>query len=246
LTTHDRKSPGLFVTGTDTSVGKTIVTAVLTRAFEDCGVNAGVMKPLETGVIEADFERTDSAWLAAATGVRDPLDLISPYRFPTAASPLVAALRAGQGIDPTRILEAFQALSSRHDCVIVEGIGGVLVPLTSDFFVVDLIKKMALPVLVVARAGLGSINHTLLTLECLRNRGVPILGLVFNTPCPTTTEADESDTVQTLRRLSGQRSFGDLPYCEGLPAAWDAHRDTLIARLDVPGLLEALGLRGIA
>ena len=130
--------------------------------------------------------------------------------------------------------------------MVVEGIGGVLVPVTTDLFVVDLIKGLGLPVLLVARAGLGSINHTLLTLDCLRTRGVPILGLVFNHSARPPAAPDESDTIPTILRLSHVRSFGDLPYCEGLPGTWPQHRDTLIARLDIQGLLDVLGLRGLA
>jgi dethiobiotin synthetase len=246
LTATDRKPPGLFVTGTDTGVGKTIVTAAIATAFKACGINAGILKPIATGTEGTDAGLSDPEWLMSVTGVQDPPDLIAPYRFPIPASPLVAAAQAGRPIDLTRILDAFQFLLTTHDCVVVEGIGGVLVPIAPGVFVVDLITRMNLPALVVARAGLGSINHTLLTLECLRNRGVPILGLVFNSPARPTADADLSETVPTIRRLSGLRSLGELPYCEGLPSAWNNHRDTLIARLDVQGLLEALGLRGLA
>jgi len=237
---------GVFITGTDTDVGKTIVTAVVVTALTANGINTGVMKPITTGTSEGVDALSDPDWLASVTGQCDPPDLIAPYRFRTAAAPLIAAARDGRAIEPARISGAFQALSARHDCVVVEGIGGVLVPVTPDLFVADLARQMGLPVLIVARAGLGSINHTLLTLECLRNRGIAICGLIFNHPSPPPADTDESDTVQTILRLSGLRSFGELPYCDGLPGAWDKHRDTLIARLDVQGLLEELGLRGLA
>ena len=240
---------GVFVTGTDTGVGKTLVTAVIVTALNAQGVNAGVMKPIVTGmtgVSGRDAGLSDPDWLVSVTSVTDDLELVTPYRFPLPAAPLVAATHAGTAIDLTRITQALLALSARHDCVVVEGIGGVLVPVTTDLFVVDLIQKMGLPTLIVARAGLGSINHTLLTLDCLRSRGVPILGLVFNTPTRPSGDPDMSKTIPTILRISGVRSFGELPYCEGLPATWAQHRETLITRLDVPGLLEALGLRGLA
>jgi len=246
LTPTDRKPPGLFITGTDTGVGKTIVTAAIATAFKVCGINAGIMKPLATGREGTGAGLSDPEWLMSVTGVQDSPDLIAPYRFSTPAAPLVAAAQAGRSIDPTRILDAFQALLPKHDCVVVEGIGGVLVPITPGVFVADLIKQMNVPALVVARAGLGSINHTLLTLECLRNRGVPILGLIFNSPTRPAADAGLSETVPTILRLSSVRSFGELPYCEGLPSTWSKYRDTLIAQLDVQGLLEALGLRGLA
>ncbi|MEK6694839.1 MAG: dethiobiotin synthase [Nitrospirota bacterium] len=246
MSSPGRTPRGVLITGTDTGVGKTIATAAVVTALTTNGVNTGVMKPIATGTSAGADALSDPDWLASVTGVGDPSDLIAPYRFLTAAAPLIAAAREGLAIEPARIIGAFQALSARHDCVVVEGIGGVMVPLTPDLLVVDLVKLMGLPVLVVARASLGSINHTLLTLECLRNRGIAICGLIFNHPSPPPAGTDESDTAQTILRLSGLRSFGELPYCAGLPSAWDKHRDALIARLDVQGLLEKLGLRGMA
>lgn len=236
---------GIFITGTDTGIGKTLVTAAVATALRSHGINAGLMKPIATGEAYG-AALSDPDWLGAVTGVQDAPGLVAPYRFPLAASPLVAAARAGVSVDPSRITQAFTTLAARHDCVIVEGVGGVLVPLTADLFVVDLIKLLGVPALVVARAGLGSINHTLLTLDCLRSRGVPILGLVFNHPARPPSVPDDSDTVATILRLAHARSFGELPFCEGLPSSWTTHRDTLLARLDVPGLLDALGLRGLA
>lgn len=237
---------GVLITGTDTGVGKTIVTAVIVTALTANGINTGVMKPITTGTSPGADELSDPDWLASVTGVGDPPDLIAPYRLRTAAAPLIAAAREGLAIEPARIIGAFQALLARHDCVVVEGIGGVMVPVTPDLFVADLARQMGLPVLIVACAGLGSINHTLMTLECLRNRGVPILGLIFNHPSPPPSGTDESDTVRTILRFSGLPSFGELPYCAGLPATWTQHRNRLVAGLNVHGLLDALGLRGLA
>ncbi len=236
---------GVFVTATDTGVGKTLVMATVASALKEQGVNAGVMKPIVTGPADG-HALSDPDWLLSVTEARDAPDLVAPYRFRVAAAPLVAAAHANVTIDLTRITQGLKTLSARHDCMLVEGIGGVLVPITTDLFVVDLIKGLGLPVLLVARAGLGSINHTLLTLDCLRTRGVPILGLVFNHSVRPPAAPDESDTIPTILRLSHIRSFGELPYCEGLPATWPRHRDALITRLDIQGLLDALGLRKLA
>jgi len=237
---------GVFITGTDTGVGKTIVAATVATALRQHGVDAGVMKPIVTGLAESTAGLSDPEWLASITGMGDSPRLISPYRFEIAASPLIAAASTGVLIDLDLISEAFRALSAQHDCVLVEGIGGVMVPVTTDLFVVDLMKGMGLPALVVARSGLGSINHSLLTLDCLRSRGVPILGLIFNNPTCPAFDAHLSETIPTILRLSGVRSFGELPYCEGLPQLWDQHCNMLIAGLDVQGLMDALGLRGLA
>lgn len=246
MTRPTQKRPGIFVTGTDSGVGKTIVTAAVVTAFRAQGVEAGVMKPIATGLAECTAGLSDPEWLVSATGLGDSPAPLAPYRFQISAAPLVAASRTGTTIDLDRITHSFQALLSNFDCVVVEGIGGVMVPLTRLHYVVDLINRMGLPALVVARTGLGSINHTLLTLDCLRSRGVPILGLVFNNPTHPPSTPDESETIPTILRLSETRSFGELPHCEGLPASWEKHRDTLIAKLDVQNLLEGLGLRGVA
>jgi dethiobiotin synthetase len=227
----------LFITGTDTGVGKTVVAATVTLALQAQKVNTGVMKPIETGT---DSDRTtDSEWLCSVTGATDPPALINPYRFRTAAAPLVAARDEGRVIDFRNILSAFRSLAARHDCLVVEGIGGVLVPLTPELFVIDLIHAMALPVLLVSRAGLGSINHTLLTLECLRARGLRTLGVVFNNP-RLQSNSDSHRTVATILELSGQPSFGELPYVEGLLENWPHQHQQLLAHLDVRDLLKAL------
>lgn len=240
-----RQPCGVFITGTDTGVGKTVVTAAIAAALKTHSVNVGIMKPIATGLADPRHHPSDPDWLMSVAGVQDPPDLVTPYRFKLPASPLVAAAHEHVSIDLARVTQAFHAVAAQHDCVLVEGIGGILVPVTAELFVVDLITRLGVPALIVARAGLGSINHTLLTLECLRSRGVPVLGLVFNHPtCPPS--SDLSETVPTILRLSGLHSFGELPYCEGLPGAWHTHRDALIARLDAQGLLEALGLRHLA
>jgi dethiobiotin synthetase len=243
LTQSNHNRRGLFVTGTDTGVGKTIVTATLVHALTIQGMKAGVMKPIETGGADNGFG--DSDWLISVTGTPHQPGLITPYRFNASASPLVAATAEGVTIDPTRLVSAFRDLSSRYDCLIVEGIGGVLVPVTEDLLVVDLIRMMGLPALIVARSGLGSINHSLLTVEGLRNRGVPILGMVFNNPAPPHGSQETHRTIPTILQLTGLPSYGELLYCEGLPETWEQHRDSLIAAIDVDGLLQVIGLRGI-
>ena len=228
------------MTGTDTGVGKTIVTAALISALRAQGILAGVMKPIETGV--AGGIASDAEWLMSVAGIEDDLDLVSPDRFKTPAAPMVASTREGVLIEPDRILHAFEALAARHGCVMVEGIGGILVPLTTELLVVDLIRQLRLSVLVVARAGLGSVNHTLLTLEALRTRQVPIMGLIFNNPTPARTDPTVHETIPTILRLSGQPIFGELPYCEGLPATWDQYRPYLLTRLNTELLWKALGI----
>jgi dethiobiotin synthetase len=235
---------GLFVTGTDTGVGKTVATAVLAVSLREQGVDAGVMKPVETGI--GDRTGSDAEWLMSVAPSNDPPAIVAPYRLRASAAPVVAAAAEDIAIDLHRILSACETLAARHECLLIEGLGGAMVPLTADMLVVDLIHHLRLPVLIVARSGLGSINHTLLTVECLERRGIPILGVLFNNPCAPPANPDTHHTVRTILERTGLRSFGELPYADGLPQTWDDERSRLTARVDIQGLLEALGLRKVA
>ena len=232
------------MTGTDTGVGKTIATGVLAVALRAQGLNAGVMKPIETGLCDRGLP--DSDWLISVAPSDDPHEMIAPYRLQTPASPLIAAAAEDLSINLSRIVSAFEALAARHDCMLIEGVGGVMVPLARNLLVVDLIGYLRLPVLIVARSGLGSINHTLLTVECLKRRGIPILGILFNNPSAPPDNPEGHQTIGTILRWTGLRLFGELPYGMGLPQTWDRERPRLMARIDIEGLLEALGFRGVA
>jgi len=235
---------GLFVTGTDTAVGKTIATGVLAVCLRAHGLNAGVMKPIETGIGVGVLP--DSDWLISVAPSAVPRDMIAPYRLQAPAAPLIAAEAEDLMIDVQRIVSAYEALASRHDCMLIEGVGGVMVPLSPGFLVTDLIHLLRLPVLIVARSGLGSINHTLLTVECLRHRDIPIVGVLFNNPTAPPDNADRHDTIRTILRWTGLRLIGELPYGHGLPQTWDRERSRLMARIDIQALLESVGFRPIA
>ena len=232
------------MTGTDTAVGKTIATGVLAACLRAHGLNAGVMKPIETGI--GAGVPPDSDWLISVVPSADPRDLIAPYRLQTPAAPLIAAEAEDLMIDVQRIVSAYEALASRHDCMLIEGIGGVMVPLAPGVLVTDLIHLLRLPVLIVARSGLGSINHTLLTVECLRRRDIPIVGVLFNNPTAPPDNADRHDTIRTILRWTGLRLIGELPYGHGLPQTWDRERSRLMAHINIQALLESVGFRTMA
>lgn len=170
---------GLFIAGTDTSVGKTLVTAGLAGFLRQQNIDCGVMKPVESGVVEGSKE-SDSYFLKEVSGVADDLDLINVYAFADPLAPGVAAEKEGVTIDFENIAQAFGRLSLLHRHVLVEGAGGLLVPLAADKTVVDLIKSLQLPVLLVGRLGLGTLNHTLLSLEYLQQQQVPVAGVVLS------------------------------------------------------------------
>lgn len=186
-------SKGLFIAGTDTGVGKTFITCALARAARDRKLKVGVMKPLASGSWD------DSRALKKASGVKDPFSLITPYYFREPLAPLVAAEREKKKIEKSKILTAFRKLQKRHKFLLVEGSGGLLVPILESYNVLDLIRDLKLPTLLVARAGLGTLNHTLLSYRALRQKGIRVAAVVLNGYRGRTTAEETNPDV--LRRL---------------------------------------------
>jgi dethiobiotin synthetase len=199
---------GLFIAGTDTGVGKTYVAAGLAAALRKKGANVGVFKPFESGVGSG---HADYKILKEASGSSDPDDWICPYRFEEALAPAVAARRAGVEIDWCGVTDAFESVAIKHDVVIVEGAGGLLVPLAEDKTNLDLIRECEFPVLLVARLGLGTINHTLLSLEALESRKIPCVGVVLNQTAPEKGVAEETNP-EALSRWMTVPLLGVLPH----------------------------------
>jgi dethiobiotin synthetase len=193
---------GVFVTGTDTGVGKTYVSVIALKQLRSAGVDVGAMKPVETGCaeLEGKLVPADALTLAEASGAGDDVRLVAPSRYRTAVAPLVAARLESRPVDLLGILEAFAELSLSRSFVLVEGAGGALVPLTESYSMLDLAEELALPVLVVAASRLGAINHSLLTLEACRARGMEIAGLVLNRMTPDADGAQRTN-AESLRGL---------------------------------------------
>jgi dethiobiotin synthetase len=201
-------APGFFVTGTDTGVGKTVAACALVRAFRDCGVDMGAMKAIETGVgAEGPL---DAIALRAAAGSADPLEDVCPLTFSLPAAPNVAAAHEGRKVDLELVQRAFERLSASHAAVIVEGAGGLLVPLGDGATMADLAASLRLPLLLVARASLGTINHTLLSLEALRARGLDLAGVVISHATGVLSDADDAN-LGHLRRELGELLLGEIP-----------------------------------
>jgi len=214
---------GVFIAGTDTDVGKTMVAAALAAWLREEGSDVGVMKPIHTGCRHPESRQPppDTALLMRAASVRDPLELVTPYRLRQPLSPLAAARAEGCRINPRRLLAAYRALANRHEIVLVEGSGGLLVPVTATATLADLIAGWALPVLLVARAGLGTLNHTLLSIEAARRRRIAVCGIILNQARPASGgRRDPSVTGNgaLLRELTGLPVIGPLPYVAGLPS----------------------------
>ena len=201
---------GVFITGTDTNVGKTVVTAALGMALQQTGGTVGIMKPVETGITPAETTSDGHRFKGLFAPYKN-VDVRSLYCFPPPAAPLEAARICQQPIEVEAILDAYQTLAMHHDYTLVEGVGGILVPLTQTRDVRDLIRLLDLPCLIVSRTGLGSINHTRLTLMGLRQAGIPIIGILLN-HTDTTPEEQQASTVKLIRELSDVPVLGPLPF----------------------------------
>jgi dethiobiotin synthetase len=211
---------GVFITGTDTGVGKTLVTAALALHLKKRGLAVGVMKPIETGVLSAKAAQSDAARLRSIIESEETLGAICPYSFELPVAPLAAAQAEGQTINPDTIKKVYRLLSGRYDCMVVEGIGGVHVPVTHSSDVTDLIKQLRLSVVVVGRSGLGGINHALLTIEALRRKRITIVALVLNRTHSVRSglsRIQERTTLEIVRKQAGVPVLGPLPYEPGMP-----------------------------
>ena len=193
---------GVFVTGTDTGVGKSVVAAAICAA---CSEPVAALKPVVTGLDEPPGEwPQDHVLLARATG-QTP-EQVAPYRFGPPVSPHYAAELAGETIEPARIL----ATARGHDLLVCEGVGGLMVPITPGYLVRDLAVDLALPVVIASRTGLGTINHTLLTVEAARAAGLSVAAVVM-TPWPSEPEPIELSNRDTIERLGGVAVHGLPP-----------------------------------
>lgn len=202
---------GIFITGTDTGVGKTIFSAALAKLLKDKGVNVGVMKPVTTGCneLEGRLVSADAELLAWSAGIQVSPE-IAPYLLKEPIAPSAAAEMEHTKIEFSRIVAAYHRLSEEHDFVIVEGAGGLMVPLAGGLLVADLVKLLALPLLVVARPGLGTVNHTILTCFVARELGLDIRGTVINN-FPDYPDSAESTAPHLIDSLSGVPLLARLP-----------------------------------
>lgn len=210
-----KRKAGIFITGTDTGVGKTVVAAGLAMVLRERGVKVGVMKPVATGC-QGEGKRLvsgDAVYLFEAAENEYP-PLSNPLRFRNPLAPSVASVIEKKEIQIDKILKAYQELQKHYDFIIVEGIGGLLVPITKEYFVANLIHEMNLPVVIVTRGGLGSINHTLLTVDAAVIRGFEVRGIIFNRLPRVNLSLSEITNPKVVHDLTGVPILGTLPDVE--------------------------------
>jgi len=238
---------GMFITGTDTGVGKTAVACGFARVFADAGLKVGVLKPVETGCRREGCRLIprDGLELIKASGTDQAVESVVPYCLEAPLAPLSAAREAGVELRLERIFQILDRMPGECEFIIVEGAGGLMVPVREHFFFIDLIKASELPCLIVAANRLGVINHTLLSIQALHDRGIAVLGVVLN---QLTREADPScaSNAEMISRLAGVEVLVDMPYYE--PAVLDDRiynacrvvRDHVLERADKEAWLSAM------
>ncbi len=211
--------PGLFVSGTDTAVGKTCVAAAIARGLAAEGRRVGVLKPVATGATRVGdhWHSEDAEVLIEALGESVPRERVAPLVFEEPLAPVVAARRRGTPLTQAQVekavTEALDWWAGRAEVMIVEGVGGLLCPLAEGTTVADLAVALDYPLLIVARRGLGTLNHTLLTIEAARSRGLRVAGVILNGAGPTSDPLAEATNAEELaRRLKGCAVLAELPH----------------------------------
>jgi dethiobiotin synthetase len=221
----------IFVAGTDTGVGKTVVAGALAAALKLKGYRAGVMKPVSCGGIE------DVHFLQRCAGTQDPPEIVNPVRLKYPFSPNIAAALEKKKIDLKKIDRALHFFKQKkYEYLVVEGCGGLLVPIAGRFCVVDLIHRMKAATLLVSRSGLGAINHSLLSLEALRRRKIQPLGIIFNRLAGGRLSIPEETNPTVVQKWAHVRSLGVFPYVK-LDCRTDCLAKAFLKHIDFKNIL---------
>lgn len=205
----------LFITGTDTDVGKTYVAAGLAVTLRKMGVDVGVMKPFAAGTAQKKgFKSEDVEILSKAAQVNDPENLVNPQFFPIPASPYTAWKTLKIKPKTSTVLSSFKKLSKLHEMILVEGMGGVMTPITGDYYITHLIKDMKIPAVIVTRTKVGTVNHTLMTVKMCEKYGIPIRGIIINDFDSGGYKTKE--LARDLKNLSKIPILGSIPFIDDL------------------------------
>ena len=204
---------GFFFTGTDTGVGKTLIAGAIAKALAAAGRRVGVMKPFESGCRREGglLIAEDARFLKKMSGAADDLSLICPYALARPLAPGVAAQEENIVIDMATVTTAFARIAARHDLVLVEGAGGLMVPVTAEHLTVDLVRLLGLPLVIIARTTLGTINHTLLTVKQAQSEGIAVRGIILNKLSAAPDEAEETNPA-VIQKLSRVPLLGVVPH----------------------------------
>lgn len=207
------KKNGLFITGTDTGVGKTLIAGGIAAVLRQQGLKVGVFKPIASGCRdEGMLISDDTEFLAMCADADYSLSVISPVTYKTPAAPITCIQLEGRDIDYEEIATAYTYLCDNTDVVIVEGIGGALVPIDAEHMVMDLAVEFNLPTVIVARPNLGTINHSLLTVNAVRDAGLPVAGLVISGYNAMDATIDEETAPEVIAEFGNTNILSIVPY----------------------------------
>ena len=207
----------IFITGTDTDVGKTYITAGLAVTLRKMGIDIGVMKPFAAGNAQKNgFKSEDVEILSKSAQVNDPENLVNPQFFPISASPYTAWKKLKIKPKIPTILKSFKKLSNLHEMLLIEGMGGVMTPILKDYYISNLIKDMKIPTIIVTRSKVGTVNHTIMTVKFCEKFKIPIKGIIIN-------NFDKGYPVKQLKNdlegLTGVKVLGSIPFLKNLSDA---------------------------
>lgn len=238
----------IFITGTDTSVGKTTITAALLLALQQQGKSVGVLKPLETGVDSEHSEHSDTERLRRLLSPTPSFDSVCLYSFPQPLAPLAAARETGLTIDLSRIRSHMHKLAQQYSVLLIEGAGGIFTPITPQHTMRDLITFLNIPCLIVGRTSLGGINHCLLTLEALQQVEITVYGIVLNEPSFQNTTAitrqQQESTVELIREWSSVPVFGPIEFMQTVATNWQEGVHLLAGHSEIQRLATLLNETG--
>lgn len=205
---------GFFITATDTGVGKTLVTSILTLGLRQMGLNVCPLKPIGTGGIEQEgrYISEDAQVYRQLTGIEEPASVLNPICFRYPASPHLSSEMEEKAVRVIDVLRAIKQVGERYELLVVEGVGGWLVPIKKEYCIADFANELGLPVLVVSANRLGAINHTLLTLESIRARGSHPAGVIFTDPASKKDPAISRNNIETVQRLGRVEILGEIPF----------------------------------
>lgn len=207
---------GLFVTGTDTEIGKTIVVSLLAFGLRQRGGKVLPVKPIASGGVEVDGELVSEDAIAYQQigGIEAPLRLMNPICFQRPASPHFAAEWEGRKIDLLSLCDSIQSIAKSEEALIIEGVGGWLVPLNDDELVADMAARLNLPIIIVSANRLGTINHTLLTIESIRNFGIEPAGIIFTKPDPSPSTDLHENNITSIQHFGNVDTLGNVPFLD--------------------------------
>jgi len=237
----------IFITGTDTNVGKTTMTAALLLALQQQGKSVGIFKPVETGVDAEHCGQSDTERLRRLLSPPPSFDSVSLYAFPQPLAPLAAARAIGATIDLSLIRSRMDKLA-QHSFLLIEGAGGIFTPLTTTATMRDLVSLLNIPCLIVGRTSLGGVNHCLLTMEALQHAGIPLIGIILNEPSSqhskTAIAQQQQSTVELIKEWSSVPVFGPIGFSQTVGTNWQEGVKQLAGHSEIQRLATHLSETG--